>query len=65
MSRILKSISAVYLFENFKDLKQRKFWGTGLWSRATYYSTIEINDEILKKYINDQINEIGDKHTRT
>jgi len=37
IAKALKSISAVHLFTLFPDLKRRKFWGSGLWSRGTYY----------------------------
>lgn len=54
-ARTLKSISAVYLFSQFPDLKKRKFWGTGLWSRGTYYGSVgEANEATVRRYIQDQ-----------
>lgn len=51
----LKSISAVYLFTKFPDLKSKKFWGSGLWSKGTYYSTVgHISEETVQKYIESQ-----------
>ena len=32
IARTLKSISAVHIFTAFPKLKERKFWGSGLWS---------------------------------
>ncbi len=36
IARTLKSISAVHIFTAFPKLKERKFWGSGLWSRGCY-----------------------------
>jgi len=55
ISRTLKSISAVLMFEKFPELKGRKFWGTGLWSRGTYYGSVgNVNEETIRKYIENQ-----------
>ena len=55
ISRTLKSISAAVMFEKFPDLKGRKFWGSGLWSRGTYYGSVgNVNEETIKEYINKQ-----------
>lgn len=51
----IKSISAVYLFTKFSNLKKQKFWGSGLWSPSTYYGTVEsISEKSVRKYIEDQ-----------
>ena len=50
--KTLKSISAIHLFNKFPKLKSRKFWGSGLWSRETYYATIgHITEDSVRKYI--------------
>ena len=55
IAQILKSITAVYLFTKFPNLKGQKFWGTGLWSPSTYYGTVGyISEETIKKYIENQ-----------
>lgn len=55
ISRTLKSISAVHIFNMFPKLKGRKFWGSGLWSRGTYYGSVgNVNEETIKKYIENQ-----------
>ena len=52
IAKTLKSISAVHLFNLFPALKSRKFWGSGLWSRGTYYATVgHIAEETVRKYI--------------
>ena len=51
----LKSISAVRLFYAFPNLKEKKFWGTGLWNRGTFYGTVgSTSEENIKNYIEQQ-----------
>ena len=51
----LKSIIAVDVFRQFPTLKKQKFWGSGLFSRGTYYGSAgAVSGEIIKKYIENQ-----------
>ena len=53
--KTLKSISAIYLFTKFPNLKGQKFWGSGLWSKGAYYSTVgHISEEVVQRYIKNQ-----------
>jgi putative transposase len=55
IAKTLKSISAVHLFATFSKLKENKFWGSGLWSRSTYYGSVgSVSEETIKKYIENQ-----------
>lgn len=55
IAKTLKSISAVHIFSNFPKLKGKKFWGSGLWSRSTYYGAVgHVSEETVKKYIENQ-----------
>lgn len=55
IARTLKSISAVCLFTKFPELKGRKFWGSGLWSRGSYYGSVgNVNEETIREYIENQ-----------
>jgi putative transposase len=55
IAKTLKSISAVHLFNKFPRLKARKFWGSGLWSRGTYYASVgHISEQAIRKYIETQ-----------
>ena len=55
ISATLKSISAVYIFTTFPALKGKKFWGSGLWSRSTYYGAVgHVSEKTVKQYIEDQ-----------
>lgn len=51
----IKSILTVDIFKEFEGLKQRKLWGSGLFSRGTYYGSAgAVSAEIIKKYIENQ-----------
>lgn len=55
IAKTLKSISAVHIFNKFPKLKGRKFWGSGLWSRGTYYASVgHISEDAVRKYIQTQ-----------
>ena len=55
IAQTLKSISAVHIFHAFPKRKGRKFWGSGLWSRGTYYATVgHISETVIRQYIESQ-----------
>ena len=55
IAKTLKSISAVHIFNTFPKLKARKFWGSGLWSRGTYYASVgHISEDAIRRYIETQ-----------
>ena len=55
IGKILKSISAVHLFSKFPELKGKRFWGSGLWSRGTYYGSVgNMSEEVVRRYIENQ-----------
>ena len=55
IAKTLKSISAVEIFATYPKLKQRKFWGSGMWSPSTYYGTVGDTDEsAVSNYIDKQ-----------
>ena len=49
----------VHIFTAFPKLKERKFWGSGLWSRCCYGSVGAVTEENVKKYIENQKSNIG------
>ncbi|BBD65080.1 transposase IS200-family protein [Nostoc commune NIES-4072] len=55
IAKTMKSISAVHIFNTFKDLKKRRFWGSGMWSDGTFYSSVGgVSEEAVKRYIETQ-----------
>ena len=60
IARTLNPIFAVHIFTAFPKLKERKFWGSGLWSRGCYYGSVgAVTEENVKKYIENQKSNIG------
>ena len=57
MAQYLKGKSSFKLMQEFPSLKKR-YWGSHLWSRGYFCSTIgAITEEMIKKYIEDQSDE--------
>ena len=55
VAKTLKSITAIGVFTTFKQLKGQKFWGSGLWSDGTFYSSVgNISQETVLRYISEQ-----------
>ncbi|WP_226587283.1 transposase [Microseira wollei] len=55
IAKTMKSISAVHIFNTFKDLKRRCFWGSGMWSDGTFYSSVGgVSQEAVRQYIETQ-----------
>ena len=53
--KTIKSITAVWMFKKFPNLKKRKFWGSGLWSKGYYVGTAgAVSAETIQKYIKSQ-----------
>lgn len=53
--RLLKSVTAVAIFEKYRNLKGQKFWGSGLWSRGYFVSSVgNVEAEKIKAYIENQ-----------
>lgn len=53
--KTIKSITAVWIFKKFPNLKKRKFWGSGLWSKGYYVGTAgAVSAETIQKYIDNQ-----------
>jgi len=43
------------IFNTFKDLKKLRFWGSGMWSDGTFYSSVGgVSEEAVKRYIETQ-----------
>jgi putative transposase len=55
VARTVKSILAVSVFRQFPTLKRWRFWGSGLWSRGTYYGSAgTVSGATIMRYIEQQ-----------
>ncbi len=55
VARTVKSILAISIFRQFPTLKRRRFWGSGLWRRGTYYGSAgTVSGAIIMRYIEAQ-----------
>ena len=54
--KILKGKSAERLREDFPKLR-KKYWGMHIWARGYFVTTVGIDREIIKKYVQKQIEE--------
>lgn len=55
VARTVKSILAVSIFRRFPLLKRKRFWGSGLWSRGTYYGSAgAVSGSTIMRYIEQQ-----------
>ena len=53
--KTIKSITVMKIFKQFKDLKSKKFWGSGLWSKGYNVGTAGIvTYKTIQKYIDEQ-----------
>lgn len=51
----IKSITATKIFATFNGLKQKYFWGSGLWSRGYYVGTAgTVTTKTIERYIQQQ-----------
>ena len=49
----LKGKAAIRMFNRFPELR-KNYWGNHFWSRGYYVNTVGKNEEMIKKYIQDQ-----------
>jgi putative transposase len=55
ITKTLKSILAVSIFKTFPTLKQKRFWGSGLWSDGCYYGSAgTVSAKTIAMYIENQ-----------
>ena len=51
--KILKGKSAEYLWREFPELA-KKYWGLHIWARGYFVSTVGIDRDVIKQYVQDQ-----------
>ena len=53
--RIVKSNSAKWLKEKFSEYLKKVYWGTqSIWSEGYFVSTLGRDEEVIRKYIEEQ-----------
>jgi putative transposase len=48
---IIKGKSAIHLFKTKKQLKEKPYWGNHFWARGYFVSTVGVDEEVIKRYI--------------
>ena len=51
--KVLKGKSGEYLRRDFPELAKR-YWGLHIWARGYFVSTVGIDRDVIKKYVQDQ-----------
>ena len=48
---IIKGKSAIHQFKTKRRLKEKPFWGNHFWARGYFASTVGIDEEVIRRYI--------------
>lgn len=48
---ILKGRTAIRVFNKFKGLKQRPYWGNHFWARGYCVDTVGLDEEMIRAYV--------------
>ena len=51
---IIKGRTAIRIFNQFKKLKEKKYWGNHFWTRGYCVDTVGLDEEMIRKYIKHQ-----------
>ena len=51
---IVKGRTAIRVFNKFKHLKQKPYWGNHFWSRGYCVDTVGLDSEMIRKYVRHQ-----------
>ena len=51
---ILKGKTAIKIFKSFPGLKKKPYWGNHFWYRGYCSSTIGLDEDKIRKYVNYQ-----------
>jgi putative transposase len=54
MMGILKGKLAMKLFKSYPKMKQKPYLGNHFWARGYFVSTVGIDEEVIKRYVNYQ-----------
>ena len=48
---IIKGRTAIKIFNEFKKLKEQKYWGNHFWTRGYCVDTVGLDEEMIRKYV--------------
>jgi len=48
---VVKGRTAIRVFNKFRNLKQKPYWGNHFWARGYCVDTIGLNEEMIRKYV--------------
>lgn len=51
---IVKGKTAIQLFEKKRYLREKPYWGNHFWARGYFVTTVGIDENIIRRYINHQ-----------
>jgi putative transposase len=51
---IIKGRTAIRVFNKFRSLKQKPYWGNHFWSRGYCVDTVGLDSEMIRKYVKHQ-----------
>ena len=47
----IKGRTAIRVFNKFKELKSRTYWGNKFWARGYCVDTVGLDSEMIRKYV--------------
>ena len=50
----IKGRTAIRVFNRFKHMKNRPYWGNHFWSKGYCVDTVGLDEEMIRKYVKDQ-----------
>jgi putative transposase len=51
---VLKGKMAIKLFKTYPSLRQKPYWGNHFWSRGYFVSTVGLDEDMIRRYVNYQ-----------
>ncbi|MEM9001657.1 MAG: IS200/IS605 family transposase [Bacteroidota bacterium] len=51
---VLKGKTAIHIFEKKRYLREKPFWGNHFWARGYFVSTVGLDEEMVKRYVEHQ-----------
>ena len=54
---IVKGRTAIRVFNKYRDLKDKPYWGNHFWTEGYYVDTVGLGSEMIRKYVKYQENQ--------